>query len=375
MKIKEVERTVGITSANIRFYEKEGLIAPHRNGDNNYREYSKEDVERLGQIKFLRILGISVQDIRLLLEGNCELDEVIRKRQEEMKQEAEHLRELQEVCGTILKTGVDLEHLDYSMIDEENSSVKKRLEEILTEDTAKYEITRQSYYQFIWKWIAAALLLDAVICYSVPDLLARIVWLGGGDVNLGNSMFYIMKDIVIFPFLVVISVFTALAALWTAKMWALYVNFILASLELPLFLYLLNWIITHDFENIRYESTAFFIGAAVYVILFGMCLGRWKQMQRNGLYGAAGALVYSLLIGFGYYLTAQRWIDWVFWMVFSMIFLMYISVTTVVETRYRSTYNKYTGIVTAINTVNFLAVLISAQGRTKSWRRDGREFH
>lgn len=375
MKIKDVERTVGITSANIRFYEKEGLIAPHRNGDNNYREYSKEDVKRLEQIKFLRILGVSVQDIRFLLQGNCELDEVLRKRQEEMEQEEKHLQELRELCGTILRSGVDLDHLDYTMIDLESSSVKKRLEELMTEDTAKAEISRQSYYQYIWRWIAAALLLDAVICLAFPDLLAEIIWVGGGKVNLGNSMFYIMKDIVIFPFLVVISVLTALAAMWTAKLWALYVNFILASLELPLFLYLLNWIITHDFENIRYESTVFFITAAVFVILFGVSLDKWKRMERNAIYGAAAALVYSLLVGYGYFMAEKNWLDWVFWSVFLIIFLMYISVTTVVETRYRSSYTKYSGIVTAINTVNFLAVLISAQGRTKSWRRDGREFH
>ena len=30
------------TSANIRFYEKEGLTAPRRNDDNNYREYPVE---------------------------------------------------------------------------------------------------------------------------------------------------------------------------------------------------------------------------------------------------------------------------------------------------------------------------------------------
>lgn len=104
-------------------------------------------------------------------------------------------------------------------------------------------------------------------------------------------------------------------------------------------------------------------------------LDKWKRMERNALYGAAAALVYSLLVGYGYFMAEKNWLDWVFWSVFLMIFLMYISVTTVVETRYRSSYTKYSGIVTAINTVNFLAVLISAQGRTKSWRRDGREFH
>ena len=37
MKIKDVEKQVGISKANIRFYEEEGLIHPARNQENNYR--------------------------------------------------------------------------------------------------------------------------------------------------------------------------------------------------------------------------------------------------------------------------------------------------------------------------------------------------
>ena len=47
MKIKEVEQRVGITRANIRYYEEEGLLNPVRNRENNYREYSEEDVKNL----------------------------------------------------------------------------------------------------------------------------------------------------------------------------------------------------------------------------------------------------------------------------------------------------------------------------------------
>jgi len=51
MKIKDVEKQVGISKANIRFYEEEGLIHPARNQENNYREYSETDVEQLRKLK------------------------------------------------------------------------------------------------------------------------------------------------------------------------------------------------------------------------------------------------------------------------------------------------------------------------------------
>ena len=58
MKINEVERLVGVTKRNIRFYEKEGLLAPDRNAENGYRDYGEADVETLKKIKLLRKLDL-----------------------------------------------------------------------------------------------------------------------------------------------------------------------------------------------------------------------------------------------------------------------------------------------------------------------------
>ena len=69
MTIKEVENELGITRANVRFYEKEGLIFPKRNPLNDYRDYSKEDVETLRRILFLRSLEVPLESIRLLEQG------------------------------------------------------------------------------------------------------------------------------------------------------------------------------------------------------------------------------------------------------------------------------------------------------------------
>lgn len=43
MNIKDVELKTGITSTNIRFYEKVALIRPERNIDNAYRIYNEEE--------------------------------------------------------------------------------------------------------------------------------------------------------------------------------------------------------------------------------------------------------------------------------------------------------------------------------------------
>ena len=64
MKINEVEAQVGITKKNIRFYEDQGLLKPHRNSQNGYREYGPREVEQLKQIKLLRKLGVPIEEIR-----------------------------------------------------------------------------------------------------------------------------------------------------------------------------------------------------------------------------------------------------------------------------------------------------------------------
>ena len=87
MTIKEVELQAGITKANIRFYEKEGLLSPLRSA-NNYREYSTEDVERLKKVRVLRMMGISVADIRLLMDGQCTMASLLEKRVNELEASA-----------------------------------------------------------------------------------------------------------------------------------------------------------------------------------------------------------------------------------------------------------------------------------------------
>ena len=76
MKINEAEQLLGITKANIRFYEKEGLLTPSRN-ENGYRDYSEADIRQLKQIVILRKLGIPVQQIGDILDGALPLQKAL----------------------------------------------------------------------------------------------------------------------------------------------------------------------------------------------------------------------------------------------------------------------------------------------------------
>ena len=48
MNIAEAERRTGLSRANIRFYEKEGLLTPTR-GENGYRDYTEDNYRHCGR--------------------------------------------------------------------------------------------------------------------------------------------------------------------------------------------------------------------------------------------------------------------------------------------------------------------------------------
>lgn len=66
MLIGELARRCGLSTQSIRFYEREGLIAPGRAG--SFRVYAESDVRRLEAILALRRMGVSIIRIREIIE-------------------------------------------------------------------------------------------------------------------------------------------------------------------------------------------------------------------------------------------------------------------------------------------------------------------
>ena len=90
MKINEVEKELGITKANIRFYEKEGLVVPQRS-ENGYRIYGDGELIRLKKIIILRKLGLPVQTIGDIFDGVLPLQAVLKDHIAVLQEEIEKL--------------------------------------------------------------------------------------------------------------------------------------------------------------------------------------------------------------------------------------------------------------------------------------------
>lgn len=68
--ISEVGKMFNITTNKIRFYEKKGLLKPIREEDNEYRKFNEQDIIRLQSILLYRSIGLTINDIRNILDNN-----------------------------------------------------------------------------------------------------------------------------------------------------------------------------------------------------------------------------------------------------------------------------------------------------------------
>lgn len=111
MRINELENALNVSRANIRFYEKEGLLNPSRK-ENGYREYSETDVAVLKKIIIYRKLGISIQDIRGIFDGSVVLNDAAGKSIGQMENEISVLNVSIELCKEICEKKIDDKNFD-----------------------------------------------------------------------------------------------------------------------------------------------------------------------------------------------------------------------------------------------------------------------
>lgn len=80
MKRSEVEKITGLRRKAILYYEEKELISPAIE-ENNYRNYSEEDLNRLIKISLYRRLGLNVSEIKNILDSNNkEIGKILRDR-------------------------------------------------------------------------------------------------------------------------------------------------------------------------------------------------------------------------------------------------------------------------------------------------------
>ena len=165
MKINEVERLVGITKKNIRFYEEQGLLNPDRNRENGYRDYSEEDVQTLEQIKLLRKLGLPLEEIRMMQAGRSTVADSMRRHLVTLEREKQNLVQSELLCSRLKEEDGTLQNLNAKVLLEE----MERLEQkgAAFQNKQKYDM-RLSY--------VAPVLISVLMVLLMAGFMVMMAW-------------------------------------------------------------------------------------------------------------------------------------------------------------------------------------------------------
>ncbi len=67
MQIGEVAERTGLSLRTIRYYEETGLVPPSARSSGGFRLYTEQDVERLEMVKRMKLIDLSIDEMRDLL--------------------------------------------------------------------------------------------------------------------------------------------------------------------------------------------------------------------------------------------------------------------------------------------------------------------
>lgn len=110
--VNEVRKLSGISRRTLQYYDEIGLLPPSRVKESGYRQYDDESLHRLWSILFYKELGLSLDDIRVLLENPKETGkELLRQHKRLLLEKQAKLEKLTQSVDRILNDEFELSML------------------------------------------------------------------------------------------------------------------------------------------------------------------------------------------------------------------------------------------------------------------------
>lgn len=207
MRIGEVAEQTGLSISNIRFYEKKGLIAPEREQQSKYRDYTKEDVKRLKQIILYRKMDFPIEAISSMVNGEASLESLLAQQIEALKEKQKMIQGSMDLCRKVAEDGccdewnVDF-YLSYVKEEEENGTRFAELDELLTElaDFTQYDRMVGTFLGdpfvgqiFANPWLNRLIRGLWVIAWiALPVIVIVDYWLDSREANPGMVLLFLL---------------------------------------------------------------------------------------------------------------------------------------------------------------------------------------
>lgn len=144
MKINQVCNITGLTKKAIEYYQQKKIVNPNVD-ENGYRHFSKYEVQRLKKVSIMRSLGLSVSEIKNILDAQFpkeELRKAIIKKQLENELSNKQLQLLGRLSDgkSIEEINVEIEDLN------KKKSIKERLLELFPGFYGRYFVIHFSRF-------------------------------------------------------------------------------------------------------------------------------------------------------------------------------------------------------------------------------------
>lgn len=186
MNIREIEDQLGIPRANVRYYEKEGLLHPARSG-NNYRVYTEEDVETLKKIRLLRQLDMPIETIRSVQSGELPLYDAVTRQLALLESSAARLEQAQAICRAMLEDQAAYPALDPARY--EKPAELPWADRVKWEEPPKVPPVEGAVWAFNpWQRLWARVLDMSLVGLAVTALLALVFHINTSTASLPVSI-------------------------------------------------------------------------------------------------------------------------------------------------------------------------------------------
>lgn len=381
MKIKEVEALVGIKKTNIRFYEREGLLNPERSEENNYREYSEEDVRRLEQIKMLRMLDVPAADIRLLFDDKLEMQEVMERRLESIDREEKALQEMRQLCQTIITKQINLDSMDETIFEDSPKVWKERLQEVLEYDLVNDVISKKKLNLHLMLSLVYGYFVNALVAFLVSDFFLnyeRTVDPAAIEGAIGTKRYF--PQISLLTVVLAIVVVFSIVALYCSSSVKVHVIIfhISAIITTPFIIeftriYTDTWeaetlgvILLKEFSNVQIAT--FWIMIMIYVVGIYILSLVCEKMFSKRRYMLPTAIV---ITGIYTYIAFVNTGEWKIPLVCFLIMTIFIGMSWAGALMDRESYNRYYAVIIAARIMNVMGCTLINQGRGSGGGRTG----
>jgi Predicted transcriptional regulators len=134
-----------LSRSTLLYYDSIGILSPSKRSTSNYRVYSEEDCHRLEQIAIYRKAGLSLQEIKRILDGTKYAAAInLEAKLEEINEEIAVLRQQQYFIINLLQDNQFLERMSTIQKD----SFVGLLQSAGIDDTAQWRLHNQFEKQF-----------------------------------------------------------------------------------------------------------------------------------------------------------------------------------------------------------------------------------